>query len=67
VIGKGDQRSGDLATAMAIMTRHGSLDSTRDTALEHAARARAALGPLREGPIRSQLADLADFVVARLV
>jgi len=67
VIGKGDQRDGDLATAMAIMTRHGSLDSTRDTALEHAARARAALGPLPVGPIRSQLADLADFVVARLV
>jgi octaprenyl-diphosphate synthase len=67
VIGKGEQRDGDLATAMAIMTCHGSLDSTRDTALEHAARARAALGPLREGPIRSQLADLADFVVARLV
>jgi octaprenyl-diphosphate synthase len=67
VIGRGDQRDGDLATAMAIMTRHGSLDSTRDTALEHAARARAALGPLPEGPIRSQLADLADFVVARLV
>ncbi|HMQ93402.1 MAG TPA: polyprenyl synthetase family protein [Amaricoccus sp.] len=67
VIEKGEQREGDLAAAMAIMARHGSLDSTRDTALDHAARARSALSPLPEGPIRAQLADLADFVVARLV
>jgi len=52
---------------MAIMPRHESLDSTRDTALDHAERARAALAPLPSGPIRAQLADLADFVVARLV
>ena len=67
VIEKGEQREGDLAAAMAIMARHGSLDSARDTALDHAARARAALAPLPEEPIRAQLADLADFVVARLV
>ncbi len=67
VIGKGEQRDGDFDTAMAIMARHGSLDSTRDTALEHADRARAALAPLPTGPIRTQFADLADFVVARLV
>ena len=67
VIEKGEQRDGDLAAAIAIMARHGSLDSARDTALDHAARARAALAPLPEEPIRTQLADLADFVVARLV
>jgi octaprenyl-diphosphate synthase len=67
VIEKGDQREDDLATALALMERHGTLASTRQTALAHAARARAALSPLPEGPIRTQLARLADFVVARLV
>jgi octaprenyl-diphosphate synthase len=66
VIGKGDQRDGDFETALELMTRCGSLESTRATALDYAGHARAALGPLPEGPIRRHLEDLADFVVARL-
>ncbi len=66
VIGKGDQRDGDLETALELMTRHGSLESTRATAFDYAGQARAALGPLPEGPIRRHLADLADYVVSRL-
>ncbi len=66
VIGKGDQRDGDLDTALALMARHDALESTRATALEHAARARAALAPLPDDPIRRDLAELADFVVSRL-
>jgi len=65
-IGRGDQREGDLETAKRLLARHGSLESTRATALDYAARAADALAPLPDGPIRRQLADLADFVVARL-
>lgn len=67
VIEKGDQRDGDLATALDLMTRHGSLASARETAMDYAARARAALTPLPDTWIRAILSDLADFVVARLV
>ncbi len=66
-IGRGDQEVGDLETAIAMMQRHRTLDSTRATALEHAARARAALAGFAPGEIRDALTDLADFVVARIV
>ena len=66
VIERGDQREGDLETALGLMRRHGSLESTRETAYDHAARARAALGTVPAGRIRDILRDLADFVVARL-
>jgi octaprenyl-diphosphate synthase len=66
-IERGEQREGDLAEALRLMARHGSLESTRETALAHAARARAALAPLPDGPLRGHLSDLAEFVVARLV
>jgi octaprenyl-diphosphate synthase len=66
-IEKGDQRDGDLDEARRLMDLHGALDSTRDTALSHAARARSALDALPDAPIRRILADVADYVVARLV
>lgn len=65
-IGRGQQDDGDLAQAMAVMTRHGTLASTRQTALDWAARARAALAPLPEHPLKGLLVDLADFVVERV-
>ena len=66
VIGKGEQRAGDLEQAMALMARHGALASAHRTAVLHAARAGAALAPLPERPLKAQLAALAEFVVARL-
>jgi octaprenyl-diphosphate synthase len=66
VIGRGEQREGDLEQAIALMARHGSLESTHATAMAEAARAQAALAPLPEGEIRDLLAALADFVVARV-
>jgi octaprenyl-diphosphate synthase len=57
---------GDLTTAMTILTAHGTLDSTRQSALDWAARAKAALVPLPAHPIRDMLSDLADYVVARI-
>ena len=65
-IGKGDQRDGDLQHALELLQRHSTLASTRDTANEHVERAKAALTALPDDPIREMLADLADFVVARL-
>ncbi len=65
-IGKGDQREGDLETALGLMAGRGALESTHATALEHAARAQAALAPLPEGPLKQHLLALADFVVGRV-
>ena len=53
VIGKGEQRDGDLEQAMALMARHGEpREHACDDGAGHAARARAALAPLPEGGIR---------------
>ncbi|MFV0410773.1 MAG: polyprenyl synthetase family protein [Paracoccus sp. (in: a-proteobacteria)] len=65
-IEKGDQREGDLETALAILTRRSGLEAARDDALGWAAKARAALAPLPDHPIRDTLSELADFVVARI-
>ena len=66
VIGRGEQREGDLAAALALMARHGSLASTLETARAEAGRAKAALAALPAGEIRDMLEGLADFVVARV-
>ena len=65
-IEKGDQRDGDLDTALEILKRHDSLARTRADAFGWAERARAAIAQLPEHPLRHMLADLADYVVARL-
>lgn len=67
VIGKGDQREGDLEQALALMARHGTLEATRVEAQDWAAKARAALEVLPAHPLRGMLSDLAGYVVARLV
>ncbi len=66
VIAKGDQREGDLGRALELMARHGSLDSARQTAMDWGMRARQALAPLPDQPLKEMLSDLADYVVARL-
>ncbi|NOR64069.1 MAG: polyprenyl synthetase family protein [Rhodobacteraceae bacterium] len=66
-IGKGEQREDDLAHALRLMDGHGTLDQTRQKALDWAEVARAALGPLPDSELKSVLADLADFVVSRVV
>ncbi|TRD21704.1 polyprenyl synthetase family protein [Palleronia caenipelagi] len=65
-IGKGQQQEGDLEHVAALLAQTGALDSTRQTALDWAGKARAALRDLPEDPIREVLHDLADYVVARL-
>jgi octaprenyl-diphosphate synthase len=66
VIEKGRQDEGDLDHAMGLLARHGALDSTRVTALDWAAKAKTALAPLPDHPIREMLLDLADYVVERI-
>jgi octaprenyl-diphosphate synthase len=65
-IEKGDQREGDLDHALGLMDKHGAIEATRQEALAWSGRARAALDHLPEHEIRDMLADLADYVVARL-
>jgi octaprenyl-diphosphate synthase len=65
-IEKGRIGDGDLEQAMALIARHATLESTRATALDWAARARAALEPVPADPIRDMLGDLADYVVERI-
>jgi octaprenyl-diphosphate synthase len=65
-IGRGRIEEGDLDKALALLDHHGTLASTRLTALDWAGRARAALAPLPAHPLRDMLTDLADYVVARL-
>ena len=65
-IEKGEQNSGDLEQAIALMQHHGTLDATRRDALDWAERAKDAMQTLPDHPLRRMLTDLADYVVARL-
>ncbi len=65
-IGKGRIDEGDEAQARACFAAHGTLEATRRDAQDWAARARAALDAVPDGELRGMLADLADYVVARI-
>ncbi len=66
VIEAGDQKDGDLAHAMELMTHHRTLDATRDDAIFWADKAKAATTALPDGEIRDLLFGLADYIVARV-
>lgn len=65
-IAKGIQGEGDLETAIAILERHGTMGSTRDTAIDWAEKAKTSLDPLPDHSLKTMLIDLADYVVARI-
>ncbi len=67
VIEAGEQRDGDLQTAMDLMQKHGTLEATREDALYWAERAKRALGTLPQNQTRDLMIELADYVVARVV
>jgi len=67
VLERGEQREGDLERALALVAGHGALAATRAEALAWAGRARAALAPLPDHPLRRILEDLSDYVVARVI
>lgn len=66
VIETGDQRDGDLEQALAVLHRHQAIETSRNTALGWAAKAKLALDTLPACDFRDMLADLADFVVKRV-
>ena len=65
-IQKGRQQDGDLDHAIALLHRHGTLESTRQDAILWAAKAKEALGVIPDHALKTMLVDLADYVVARL-
>lgn len=65
-IAKGNQAEGDLEKAIVILERHGTMESTRDTAIEWSEKAKASLSPLPDHTLKTMLIDLADYVVARI-
>ena len=65
-IEKGDQQDGDLDHALTLIAKHGTMAATRDDALSWSAKAKDAIGTLPQHELRDLLADLADYVVARI-
>lgn len=65
-IEQGRQEDGDLETALGLLERHGTLDTTRQNAIAWTQRAKAALADMPDHPIKDMLIDLADYVVARV-
>lgn len=65
-IEKGRQEDGDLDRALALLHKHGTLNETRNDAIEWAERAKSALDALPDHDVRDMLRDLADYVVARI-
>jgi octaprenyl-diphosphate synthase len=65
-IEQGAQVDGDLDMALGLLAKHGTLESTRQTAIEYAEMARAALDCLPGHPLRDMMQDLATYVVARV-
>jgi len=66
-IAKGRQEDGDLEQALALIAKHGTMETTRQDALDWAERAKASLVTLPAHDIKGMLTDLADYVVARVV
>lgn len=65
-IEKGDQREGDLETALELLKKHNAMEDTRAEALKWADQAKDALSVLPDHALRQMLSDIADYVVARL-
>lgn len=66
-IAKGKQDDADLQTALDLLAKHNAMEQTRADALGWIDRAKSALSVLPDDPLRDMLADLADYVVARVV
>jgi len=60
-----DQREGDLAHAIELMTRHGTLRATLERARSYGEAARRSLALFRDGTERRALDELVDFCLAR--
>ena len=65
VLEDGDQRDGDLAHAIELMQRHGTLTDTVERARHYGAVARDALGIFADGEEKAVLRELVDFCIER--
>jgi len=65
VMEDGDQRDGDLETAIGLMTQHGALEATIERARHYGAIARDAMEIFPESDHKSALVDAIRFSVAR--
>ncbi|WP_439154364.1 polyprenyl synthetase family protein [Yoonia sp.] len=65
-IAKGRQEEGDLEHAMGLLSKHGTMESTRIDAIGWADKAKTSLDVIPDHPIKAMLVDLADYVVARI-
>ncbi|MEM6760796.1 MAG: polyprenyl synthetase family protein [Pseudomonadota bacterium] len=65
-IEQGKQTDGDLDHALGLLHKHAALTYTKETAIKHAARAKAALAPLPDHALKKMLVDLSDYVVERI-
>jgi octaprenyl-diphosphate synthase len=60
-----DQQEGDLAHAIQLMHRHGTLAATLERARDYGAAARRALALFRDGPERQALDEAIEFCLER--
>jgi octaprenyl-diphosphate synthase len=60
-----EQTDTDLAEARALMTRHGTLEATRDRARLYGTKATAALTGFPDGALRDALMGIVDFCIDR--
>jgi octaprenyl-diphosphate synthase len=60
-----EQQEDDLAQAIELMRRHGTLAATLERAREYGAKARQALATFRDGPERQALDEVIDFCLER--
>lgn len=60
-----EQQDDDLAQAIELMRRHGTLAATLERAREYGAKARQALAAFRDGPERQALDEVIDFCLER--
>lgn len=65
-IQKGKQEDGDLEQCLELLRGHGALEEARAEAFDWAAKARAALADVPAHPLTDMMADLSDYVVARI-
>ncbi|MEM7237890.1 MAG: polyprenyl synthetase family protein [Pseudomonadota bacterium] len=66
-IAQGRQEDGDLDLALRYLLDTDALEDTRETAQAHGTRAIDALDGFEEGPMKTALVDIAEFVIARTV
>ena len=66
-ITKGQQSDDDLRTALAYLNKHKTLDSSKQTALSLSSAAKDALNVFETSKVKTELSNLCDMVVHRLV